>query len=94
MCQSVCENFFRVCGYEKGFWMCDDLIDNADISASVKRDPSHIFPGAPFKANEYRRRKEPLEVCTPSIKGKANIAHSSLLSVVCSIVVCICLLSF
>lgn len=79
MCQSVCLNFFRTCGYEEDLWMCDgdNLIDNQVSSEPNERDPSYDFVGAPFKKNEYGRRKKPIEVCTPSIKGSASIFQTS-----------------
>ena len=82
MCQSVCENFFRVCGYDDDLWMCqNNMIDNnykieverKSITSSDNEAP--YFPGEPFKKNEYEKQKRknvPKEICTPSIKGNAS----------------------
>ena len=42
MCQSVCENFFRVCGYDNDLWMCqNNMIDNGDdMEVQRKFNPS------------------------------------------------------
>jgi hypothetical protein len=77
MCQSACENFFRVCGYEEDLWMCDNIIDNVQeigskTKTSDKDEGRPYFPGEPFKKNEYERRKVPKEICTPSIRGDAS----------------------
>ena len=42
MCQSVCENFFRVCGYDNDLWMCqNNMIDNGDdMEVQRKSNPS------------------------------------------------------
>ena len=85
MCQSVCENFFRVCGYDDDLWMCqNNMIDDGDDmeaerklnrSKSSNGDKSLYFPGEPFKKNEYEKQKGknvPKDICTPSIKGNAS----------------------
>jgi hypothetical protein len=78
MCQSACENFFRVCGYDEDLWMCKPVMDDDfDMESTEKlNDVSQLyFPGAPFKRNEYKfdkRKGEPKEVCTPSIQGSSS----------------------
>ena len=60
MCRSVCENFFRVCGYDSKLWQCD----------AVQRGANELFPGQPFKRNEFvAKTNDELGVCTPSIKN-------------------------
>jgi len=68
MCQSVCANFFRACGYEEDLWRCDNTVDDS-LGGNT-----NYFPGEPFKKNEYenKRKNIPKEVCTPSIKGTAS----------------------
>lgn len=89
MCQSVCENFFRVCGFDEDLWMCKNIIDNEfDIESKSIDTKLSYFPGEPFKKNEYEAKKRssiPKEVCTPSIKGSAS--QLSLLFVVSFITV-------
>jgi hypothetical protein len=61
-CYLVCENLFRVCGFESDIWRCEtDVVDGQD-----KNDMRTFFPGQPFRHNE-----ELIAVCTPSIKGAA-----------------------
>ena len=71
LCQSVCENLFRVCGFASDLWRCEtDVIDGED------EDVRAFFPGQPFIRNEYHSKtKEPLAVCTPAIKGAAPSQH-------------------
>jgi hypothetical protein len=73
MCQSACENFFRVCGYDEELWRCNVLIDgnnyfdaietnsnnkkNGKDNTELERDVSDYFPGQPFKRNEYVSRR-------------------------------------
>ena len=68
MCQSVCENLFRVCGFASDLWRCETgVVDGED------EDIRAFFPGQPFIRNEYHSKtKEPLAVCTPAIKGAAS----------------------
>jgi len=68
MCQSACENLFRVCNFASDMWRCDaDVVDGDD-----EYDIRAFFPGQPFIQNEYYpKSNEPLPVCTPSIKGMA-----------------------
>ena len=68
MCQSACENLFRVCNIASDMWRCDaDVVDGND-----EYDIRAFFPGQPFTQNEYYpKSNEPLPVCTPSIKGAA-----------------------
>ncbi|KAL7443646.1 hypothetical protein ACHAXH_009505, partial [Discostella pseudostelligera] len=62
VCQSVCENLFRVCGFASEIWRCEmDVVDGEDAY-----DIRAFFPGQPFKKNDERTA-----VCTPSIKGAA-----------------------
>lgn len=72
MCQSVCENFFRSCGYQEELWRCSDLIDKMSTD---RGDPVNFLPGSPFKANERNA-----DVCTPSIKGAGSLLRLSKLS--------------
>ena len=69
LCQSVCENLFRVCGFESDIWRCEaDIVDGDN-----EYDLRTFFPGQPFTRNEfYPKSKEPVAVCTPSIKGGAS----------------------
>lgn len=83
LCASVCENFFRVCGFESDLWRCNNLIDNDDFNSQPKAE-AHLFPGAPFKANENVKGR-PRDVCTPSIKGAGSTAHLSHVVIVCSL---------
>lgn len=72
MCQSVCENLFRVCGFASDIWRCEaDVIDGED-----EYDLRTFFPGQPFTRNEFQpKSNEPKAVCTPSIKGAAQSRH-------------------
>ncbi len=78
MCQSACENFFRACGYDEDLWMCSkNVIDDYRLTTTsdAGEESTPYFPGEPFKMNEYeakRRKSQPKEVCTPSIKGNAS----------------------
>ena len=82
MCQSVCENFFRVCGYEEDMWMCHNLLDDElRLKNMQKLDKSSYFPGELFKENEYEskgRKTIPKNVCTPSVHGSAQSISPSL----------------
>jgi len=80
MCQSVCANFFRVCGHSEDLWRCSNLVGKAPAAPSTNNQET-FFPGEPFKANEYKGGNEPKEVCTPSIKGAANSIQLSVLSI-------------
>mmetsp|Transcript_25604 Transcript_25604/g.40203 ORF Transcript_25604/g.40203 Transcript_25604/m.40203 type:complete len:247 (-) Transcript_25604:49-789(-) len=74
LCQSACENMFRVCGFEQDLWRCDeDIVDGAD-----EWDMRAFFPGQPFRKNEFERKGEPIAVCTPSIRGSASKSRTSL----------------
>ena len=68
MCQSVCENLFRVCGFAPDIWRCEeDVIDGNGES------PRGFFPGQPFVKNTFMpKTNEPMPICTPSIKGTAS----------------------
>lgn len=89
LCQSVCENFFRVCGYEEDLWRCSSTLD--EVSPEIQSDVETFFPGAPFKKNEYlpRTKSKPKIVCTPSIKGAAQVG-SRLSSVILILVLLLC----
>mmetsp|Transcript_11296 Transcript_11296/g.20728 ORF Transcript_11296/g.20728 Transcript_11296/m.20728 type:complete len:259 (+) Transcript_11296:128-904(+) len=71
MCQSVCENLFRVCGFASDIWRCEaDIVDGED------EDTRAFFPGQPFVRNEFQpKSNDPKAVCTPSIKGAASSRH-------------------
>lgn len=72
VCESVCENFFRVCGYDNELWKCNNNINGVSLNINNQFDVSGYFPGQPFQKNEYiPKSKEPKIVCTPSIKGGA-----------------------
>ena len=78
MCESACENFFRVCGFEEEMWRCNEspkkIEQQLDQDITPKKpDISSFFPGQPFKQNEFIPKSdgEPKTVCTPSIKGGA-----------------------
>ena len=69
LCQSVCENFYRVCGYEEELWRCNTgtALMNSPSNRNTKIDRNLL------KKNEYLQNgKDPKIVCTPSIKGDAS----------------------
>jgi hypothetical protein len=68
MCQSPCENMFRVCGFDLDLWRCNEDIVDGDDEWNLRA----FFPGQPFRKNEFERGGEPKVVCTPSIKGSAD----------------------
>jgi hypothetical protein len=82
MCQSACENFFRVCGYPLEMHYCpveqhrddgtNDAFSNFDTTANDNTKTA-FFPGMPFHRNEFipNTDADPRVVCTPSIKGAA-----------------------
>ncbi|KAL7498343.1 hypothetical protein ACHAWT_009391 [Skeletonema menzelii] len=73
LCQSACENMFRVCGFEQDLWRCDeDVIDGND-----EWNTRAFFPGQPFRKNEFERGGVPVAVCTPSIRGSASTLVTS-----------------
>jgi len=68
LCQSVCQNLFRVCGFASDLWRCE-----TDVADGEDEDIRALFPGQPFIRNEYHpKTKEPIAVCTPAIKGAAS----------------------
>ncbi|KAL7550820.1 hypothetical protein ACHAWF_014030 [Thalassiosira exigua] len=69
MCQSACENLFRVCGFASDLWRCEaEIVDGLE-----EYDLSTFFPGQPFARNEFHpKSNDPVAVCTPSIKGAAH----------------------
>ena len=70
LCQSACENLFRVCGHEKDLWRCEAGVVHGDSEYDIRA----FFPGQPFQRNEFLpRSNEPKAVCTPSIKGSASV---------------------
>jgi len=74
LCQSACENMFRVCGFEQDVWRCgEDIVDGNDEWTTRA-----FFPGQPFRKNEFERGGEPKAVCTPSIRGAASTFGISL----------------
>lgn len=68
LCQSACQNMFRVCNFEQDLWRCDEDI----IEGNDEWDVKAFFPGQPFRKNEFERGGEPKAVCTPSIRGSAS----------------------
>jgi len=91
LCRSVCENFFQACRYPKPMWRCYDPMyyggqypegGNGDQVYSSTGSPVFLralFPGLPFRENEYEDNKvDPVAVCTPSIKGGARAAALSM----------------
>jgi hypothetical protein len=87
LCTSVCENFFRACGYAKDMWRCGDPRyfggdgpeDAKDLDANGF--PTYwraMFPGAPFRLNRFDEDGAPVAVCTPSIEGAATHAGVSM----------------
>jgi hypothetical protein len=65
MCQSACENMFRVRGFASDIWRCQvDVVDGDE-----KYDAKAFFPGQPFARNSDSEGKA---VCTPSIKGAGS----------------------
>ena len=79
MCQSSCENLFSVCGFASDLWRCEaDVVDGND-----DYDLKAFFPGQPFRRNEFQAKgKEPLSMCTPSIKGGGGSRALSMLSMI------------
>ncbi len=73
LCQSACKNMFRACGFKSDLWRCDEEIVDGEEEWSVKA----FFPGQPFRKNAFERGGNPKAVCTPSVKGSANIFGSS-----------------
>ncbi|KAL7473363.1 hypothetical protein ACHAXS_013812 [Conticribra weissflogii] len=77
MCQSTCENMFRVCGFESDLWRCEEnIIDGEyDKEEAEYDDDLGFFPGQPFQKNEFlpKSNGDPKFVCTPSIKGSASM---------------------
>ena len=87
MCRSVCENYFRACGYDKDMWRCGEYrLFGAEEAESPIQNKSTgkydiyfngQFPGQPFRdieweeAPDHERGRVPLPVCTPSIDGGA-----------------------
>ena len=72
LCQSACENLFRVCGFATDIWRCD--VNVVDGEEDGGEDTRAFFPGQPFQKNEFypKRSGDPKAVCTPSIKGSAH----------------------
>ena len=73
ICQSACENMFRVCGFEKDLWRCDEDVIDGNDEWSLRS----FFPGQPFRKNEFERGGVPVAVCTPSIRGSAPTLGTS-----------------
>jgi hypothetical protein len=71
LCQSACENLFRVCRMESDLWRCETDVVHGDDEYDVRG----FFPGQPFRENEFIPKSdgEPRGVCTPSIKGSASV---------------------
>lgn len=71
LCQSACENLFRVCGFESDLWRCEAGVVHGDSEYDIRA----FFPGQPFRKNEFlpKSNGEPKTVCTPSIKGSASV---------------------
>lgn len=78
-CRSVCENFFKSCGYAKDLWRCgrskyfngyapESPIVDISGNVSYLRD---YFPGQPFRKNEFNKAGHTIAICTPSILGSA-----------------------
>jgi hypothetical protein len=65
LCQSACENMFRVCGFASDIWRCQAVVVDGD----EKYDAKAFFPGQPFARNSDSEAKA---VCTPSIKGAGS----------------------
>ena len=94
MCRSVCENYFRACGYNEDMWRCGDYAllgaKEAEVPVQNKTTGQYdvyyngMFPGLPYRdieweeAPDHERGRVPLPVCTPSIDGGA--VHSSSLN--------------
>jgi hypothetical protein len=67
LCQSTCENMFRVCGFEQDLWRCTEGIVDGEDEWNTRA----FFPGQPFRKNEFESGGQPKAVCTPSIRGAA-----------------------
>jgi hypothetical protein len=67
LCQSACENLFRVCNFETDLWRCETDVVHGDDEYDIRA----FFPGQPLAKNEFLPNSdgEPKAVCTPSIKG-------------------------
>ena len=75
LCQSACENLFRVCKFESDLWRCEADVVHGDSEYDIRA----LFPGQPFKKNEFENNDgRPKAVCTPSIKGSGSIRASIL----------------
>mmetsp|Transcript_4478 Transcript_4478/g.6830 ORF Transcript_4478/g.6830 Transcript_4478/m.6830 type:complete len:192 (+) Transcript_4478:1687-2262(+) len=73
MCESVCKNYFRVCGYDHSLNQCSPsrTISDSNSRSSLEEteaDPYFYFPGQPFVKNDDKNL-----VCTPSIKGSSHL---------------------
>ena len=58
MCESVCKNYLKVCGYDHSLQQCSS---DRNIQESL------YFPGQLFVQNDQRK-----QICTPSIKGSSR----------------------
>lgn len=66
-CRSSCENFFRVCGYERDLWRCGPSKYFNGYTPETGKVTRDYFPGQPFRDYDPGR-----QTCTPSIEGAAS----------------------
>ncbi|KAK1747610.1 hypothetical protein QTG54_001573 [Skeletonema marinoi] len=71
LCQSACENMFRVCGFEQDVWICGKT--SLMEMTNGPRGPFFLVSHFVFDCGG-----EPKAVCTPSIRGPASTFGVSL----------------
>lgn len=82
LCKSVCENYFKSCGYSKDMERCGEsqyFNGYEPEKATADKDglftvySRSFFPGQPFRENMFEEDGEtPIAICTPSIKNSAQ----------------------
>jgi hypothetical protein len=100
LCRSVCENYMNACGYQSDLWRCGDpRFHGAEEPEVPEQDESTgqyditwrtMFPGAPFKDNEFDRsdpeQPVPIVVCTPSVLNTAKKTQQHFFSIICFLI--------
>lgn len=80
-CRSACENFFRVCGYEKDLWRCGpSKYFNGYEPEGGGRPTRDYFPGQPFRDFDPFRT-----TCTPHLEGAATRALAPAARLACAV---------
>lgn len=79
-CQSACENYFRVCNYDKDLWRCGKSkyfngYSPEKATLNYLGNVTYLreyFPGQPFRQNKYNKAREEEPICTPAITGAGS----------------------